>query len=367
MRLLAAAFLAASTAAVSFPQPPVIAAAAAGASCESLARLSLPNATVTRAETVEAGAFKPPTAGGTQPTGGVAAVEFASLRAFCRLTATMKPSADSDIKIEVWMPASGWNGKFQAVGNGGWAGLIAYPALATALARGYATASTDTGHEGASGQFALGHPEKLTDFAYRAVHEMTVHAKFIIESFYGNRPRVSYWVGCSTGGRQGLKEAQKYADDYDGIVAGAPANFWTHLMAHSIWVSHATLKDSAAMIPRDKYPVIHQAVLNACDALDGVKDGVLEDPTRCRFDPAALTCKSGDAPNCLTAPQVDATRKIYSSLKNPRTNVEIFPGLEPGSENGWAGLAGGPQPFSVPADYWKYVAFKESELGFPHA
>jgi Tannase and feruloyl esterase len=326
--------------------------------------LTLPNVTVARTETIAAGAFTPPTTGGSQPAGGVPTVEFSSLPPFCRVVATLKPSTDSNIKIEVWMPISGWNGKFQAVGNGGWAGLISYPALAAALARGYATASTDTGHEGANGQFALGHPEKLTDFAYRAVHEMTVQAKSIMQSFYGNRPRLSYWVGCSTGGRQGLKEAQKYPADYDGIVAGAPANFWTHLMAHSIWVGQATLKDPAGMIPREKYSVIHQAVLNACDSLDGVSDGVLEDPTRCRFDPAALACKSGDAPNCLTAPQVDAARKICGALKNPRTSQEIFPGLEPGSENGWAGLAGGPAPFAIAADHFKYVVFKDPNWDF---
>lgn len=361
MRLLSTALLAAATASVSFPQPLIV---AAGTSCETLASLSLPHVTVTRTETVSAGAFKPPTTGGSQPAGGVRAVAFSSLPAFCRVAATLTPSDDSDIKIEVWMPISRWNGKFEAVGNGGWAGSISYPALATALARGYATASTDTGHEGANGQFALGHPEKLTDFAYRAVHEMTVQAKSIIDSFYGTGPRLSYWVGCSGGGRQALKEAQKYADDYDGIVAGAPANYWTHMVAHSIWVGQATLKDPAGMIPREKYPAIHQAVLEACDTLDGVKDGVLEDPTRCHFDPAILACKSGDAPNCLTESQVDAARKIYGALKNPRTSEEIFPGLEPGSENAWAGLAGGPAPFAPAMDHFKYVVFKDPNWDF---
>src|SRR5207253_7652796 len=140
-----------------------------------------------------------------------------------RVAATLKPTDDSRIRIEVWMPASGWNGKFQGVGNGGWEGNIAYPSLAAAVTRGYAAASTDTGHVGGTGSFAVGHPEKLVDFAYRAVHEMTVHANAIVTAFYGSAPRLSYWTGCSSGGRQGLKEAQHFSGDYTGIIAGAPA------------------------------------------------------------------------------------------------------------------------------------------------
>ena len=156
----------------------------------------------------------------------------------------MKPTDDSDIKIEVWLPASGWNGKFQAVGNGGWAGVISYGAMAEALRDGYATSSTDTGHVGGSGSFALGHPEKVVDFGYRSEHEMTVKSKAIIEAFYGSAAQMSYWNGCSTGGRQGLKEAQRFPDDYDGIVAGAPANPRTHLAFATLWIAHANLERS---------------------------------------------------------------------------------------------------------------------------
>ncbi len=158
--------------------------------------------------------------------------------------ATLTPSSDSDIKIEVWLPASGWNNDFQAIGNGGWNGTMGYAPLAEGVKRGFATAGTDTGHEGGSASFALGHPEKLTDFAYRAVHEMTVTSKAIIQNFYGSAPRYSYWNGCSTGGRQGLKEAQKFPADYDGIVAGAPANYQTHLHVWSIWVAQASEQDA---------------------------------------------------------------------------------------------------------------------------
>src|SRR5262249_43220580 len=256
--------------------------------------------TITLAQLVEAGAFVPPTAPTPpQPTrGDTPALApgppiYRELPAFCRVAATLRPSSDSDIKIEVWMPATGWNGKFLAVGNGGWAGNISYGGpngLAASLQRGYATASTDTGHtgNGFDASFAMNHPEKLIDFGYRAVHEMTVQAKAVIATYYSSGPRLSYWNGCSTGGRQGLMEAQRYPADFDGIIAGAPANYMTHLLAHSLWVGHATLKDPASYIPHEKYPILHAAVVNACDALDGVTDGVLEDPTRCPFDPKTL-------------------------------------------------------------------------------
>ena len=196
----------------------------AAGSCEALAAVALPNTTVTAAQMVEAGAFRPPNQAN-------ASRAFAALAAFCRVTATLAPSSDSDIKVEVWLPATNWNGKFQAVGNGAFNGTIAYPALAAALARGYAAASTDTGHVGGSARFALGHPEKVIDFGYRAVHEMTVAAKAIVAAHYGTGPRFSYWNGCSAGGRQGLKAAQRFPADFDGIIAGAPANNFTRLAA----------------------------------------------------------------------------------------------------------------------------------------
>jgi Tannase and feruloyl esterase len=331
-------------------------ASAANKSCESVTALTLPNTSITSAQAVSAGAFTLP---GMPP-----ALRFDDLPSFCRVTATMKPSDDSDIKIEVWMPAAGWNGKFEAVGNGGWSGAIGYPQLAAGLRRGYATASTDTGHSGARGAFALGHPEKLIDFGYRAVHEMTVQAKAIVAAFYGDGPKFSYWNGCSSGGKQGLKEAQRFPSDYDGIIAGAPANYWTHLMASGVWIGQATLKESASYVPKDKYALIHKAVLDACDAVDGVKDGVIEDPTRCRFDPHALQCAGDDGPTCLTARQVEAVRKIYAGPSNPRTAKPIFPGLEPGSELGWAAMAGGPQPFGITDDHFKYVVFKDPNWDF---
>ncbi len=213
---------------------------AAAASCESLASLALPHAKIDAVQAVAHGTFVPPggRGAGADPAveraaagRGAAANPYANTPAFCRVTATLTPSSDSDIKAEVWLPASGWNGKYQAVGGGGWAGVISYPAMAAAVAGGYATASTDTGHKGGTADFALGHPEKVIDFGYRGIHETTVAAKPIIDAFYGTAPTVSFFNGCSTGGRQAITEAQRYPNDFDAIVAGASA--WDGMRMHS--------------------------------------------------------------------------------------------------------------------------------------
>ena len=190
-----------------------------------------------------------------------AADAFRALPAFCRVAATLKPTRDSDIKIEVWMPASGWNGKFQAVGNGAFNGAIAYPAMTTALARGYATSSTDTGHVGGSASFALGHPEKVIDFGWRAVHEMTVAAKKIIAAYYDAAPKFSYWNGCSAGGRQAMKEAQRFPADFDGIIAGAPGLDWTGRAAQAVRVAKALETNEAARLSQPQTQLLHRAVV----------------------------------------------------------------------------------------------------------
>jgi feruloyl esterase len=336
-----------------FPVLALLAASPAlAASCEGLTSLTLPDATITSAQSVAAGQFSPPAGRGGAPN----AAGYQDLPAFCRVSATLKPTSDSDIKVEVWLPATGWNGKFQAVGNGGWAGVISYRELGEALRRGYATASTDTGHTGGSGQFALGHPEKLIDFGWRSEHEMTVKSKAIVSAFYGNPARLSYWNGCSTGGRQGLQEAQRFPNDYDGIIAGAPAN----RTALALWIAFAMLKDPASYIPASKYALVHRAVVDACDASDGLKDGLIEDPTRCHFDPKVLLCKGADDASCLTAPQVEAARKIYTPATNPRTGQQLFPSLPLGTELGWAILGAGPDASAVMLDHYKYVVFKDA-------
>lgn len=323
------------------------------ASCESLVSLKLSDAKITTAELVPAGGFAPPSAGQGGGKGG-ALNAYKNVPEFCRVSATLTPSSDSDINVEIWLPSSNWNRKFQAVGNGGWAGVISYSALAEAVKAGYASASTDTGHVGGSGSFALGHPEKLIDFGWRSEHEMTVKSKAVIQAFYGSAPLRSYWNGCSTGGRQGLKEAQKFPDDYDGIIAGAPAN----RTALALWIAFAVLKDPASFIPATKYSLIHQAVLDACDARDGVKDGLIEDPARCNFDPRVLLCKGADGPSCLTAAQAEAARKIYTPGTNPRTGEELFPSLARGSELGWGTMGSGPDPYNNMLDQYRYVVFK---------
>src|SRR5215510_5829618 len=331
---------------------------AVSTACDKLAALALPNTTITSAQLVPAGPFTPPAPQGppggpvtpnAQGRGGAAGGRGGGppaaqivLPAHCRVQVVLKPSTDSHIEMEVWLPAENWNGKFEAVGNGGWAGNISYPALASALQEGYATASNDTGHKGGNAAFAIGHPEKLIDFAYRAVHEMTVQSKSIISSYYGRAPRLSYWNGCSTGGRQGLMSAQKYPEDFDAILAGAPANYQTHLHAWDLSVAVPALKDSAASIPASKLALINRAVLNACDAKDGVKDGLLNDPRTCSFDVATLACKAGDADDCLTAAQIAQAKRAYSATKTASGEV-VFPGKDPGSETGWGGFVGGGQ------------------------
>ena len=258
-------------------------AAAGPIACEALAQVPLADGTLVSAEAVQAGAFVPP-----GPTNASAASVFGTLPAFCRVTARLTPTPDSDIRIEVWLPRSGWNRKMQAAGNGGLGGTVPYAALAAAVRAGYAAAGTDTGHVGGNADFVPGHPEKLVDFAYRAIHAMTVSAKAVVTAHYDARPVKSYFSSCSTGGRQGLVEAQRYPEDFDGIVAGDASWDQMRLYAARVALNIFVNRDAAAVIPPGKYPLIHNAVLNACDALDGVKDGVIEDPARCTFDLSTL-------------------------------------------------------------------------------
>jgi len=320
--------------------------------CGSLSSLALPNTSITLAQVVAAGAF-------TLPAANPATPQLSQLPAFCRVAATLTPSSDSDIKIELWLPLAHWNGKFLAVGNGGLAGTITYDWLAAALQQGYATASTDTGHAGANASFALGHPEKVIDFAYRAVHEMTVKSQAILAAFYGRAPQLSYFTGCSTGGRQGLMEAQRYPEDFDGIIAGAPANNQTHLSAWRIAVEAKILQSSASVVPPAKLALLNRAVLAACDALDGVTDGLLTDPRQCHFDPATLLCRGAARDDCLTAQQIAAVRMAYAPAT--RTTGElIFPGLVPGGETGWDMLtAAKPEPGSIDVGLFRFVAHED--------
>jgi feruloyl esterase len=329
-------------------------AAHAAQTCETLTKLDLPATSITLAESVAAGSFTPPV--GKAPP---------NMPAFCRVEGTIKPSSDSSIYFEVWMPASNWNRKFQGAGNGGFAGTIGYDQLMNAVAHNYATAATDTGHHagGTDASWALDHPEKIADFGYRAIHETAVKAKAILHAFYGDVPQRSYFSSCSNGGRQALMEAQRYPEDYDGIVAGAPANYWTHLLANAAWDNLALFGEKDSYIPPKKLPAIQTAALAACDALDGVKDGVIEDPSRCHFDPAVLECQDAESDSCLTAPQVTALKKLYAGGRN--SHGRLFPGYSPGGEaesGGWAVWITGPSPehslmYTFSTQFYKNMVF----------
>lgn len=308
-----------------------IASARAAATCEDLVSLKLPDTTITLAQSVAAGAFTPP----PDPFAFPPAVPFKDVPAFCRVTGVIKPTSDSNIQFEVWMPTAGWNGKLQGIGNGGFAGSIPYGALSLPIARGYSIATTDTGHVGGDASWALAHPEKVVDFGHRAIHETAVKAKAILRAFYGEGPLHSYFSSCSNGGRQALMEAQRYPEDYDGIIAGAPANFWTHLLAAAAW-NVQVLNAAGGYIPASKLKAIEAAALAACDARDGLVDGVIDVPTKCGFDPATLLCQGSESDSCLTEPQVAALKKIYTGPRNSQ-GEQVFPGYPPGSETGPGG------------------------------
>ena len=304
--------------------------------CGKLMQVSLPNAKIIFADMVDAGGFAgPPTEGGSRDL----TAPYKHVPAFCRVVAIATPSADSNIRIEVWMPSSRWNGKLQGIGNGGFAGSIDFMALGAAVSNGYAATGTDTGHSasGIDARWALGHPEKVADFGHRGIHEMTRVAKAMIPAFYGKSLERSYFVGCSDGGREALMEAQRYPADYDGILAGAPANYWTALFSTAASDTQALTADAASYIPATKVPAIAAAVLAACDGLDGVRDGILNDPRQCRFDPTTIQCKAGgDTDKCLTPKQVATLKKIYAGPHDFQGH-EVFPGYLPGAEDGQGG------------------------------
>ena len=319
----------------------------AAADCAGLKARSGTRIQITSAELVPSGPAASPAGAGAAPAGKTPGAASAPiLPAYCRVAAVLTPSPDSHIEMELWLPAETWNGKFQAVGGGGWAGTISTSAMVSALREGYATASNDTGHKGGNALFGIGHPEKVTDYAYRAVHEMTAWSKTLIEAFYGQKPRLSYWNGCSTGGRQGLMEAQRYPEDYDAVIAGAPANYHSHLHVADIALAVPLMKDDALKVPPAKLDLLNKAVLAACDELDGVKDGLLQDPVKCKYDPAVLLCKSGDRADCLTAGQVETIKRAYAPITTKSGEI-VFPGKSHGSEYSWSLNSSQPSPVSA--------------------
>ena len=323
----------------------LVAAPAMAVDCSALAAATIPGATVTAASLVSAGAepFKQP-------------------RDFCRVAATARPTTDSDIRIELWIPAGGgWNGKFLQVGNGGFAGKIPYGSLALGLAAGYAVAGTDNGHQSADGtdaSWALGHPEKLIDFGWRAVKTTTDIAKAVLAA-YGAPPKKSYFFGCSDGGREALMTAQRNPRDFDGIVAGAAANYWTSLQASAAILEKKALAPGA-MLSKAKLPALQAAALKACGG-----GGWVADPTSCHFDPAVLLCRGAATDQCLTKAEVATVRSIYRGVVNPATGKPM-PGLKPGAEaqpgswDAWllghnAGAGAGDRPEGFAANWFGYV------------
>lgn len=298
------------------------------ATCESLTGKAFGDASITVAES-ESPAFSikdqiPPN-------------PVSPSRPFCRVRGTIKPSLDSDIRFELWLPEpAAWNGKYEGVGNGGFAGFITYTPMGRALEAGYAVSGTDTGHvaQVTDARWALSHPEKVIDFGWRAIHETAVASKAIVQAYYGRGAAHAYFAGCSDGGREALMEAQRFPGDYDGIVAAAPANDWTHLLAAGAWAEQALLAEPGGALSASKLPAITNAVLAACHG----EDGMLDDPGQCRFDPSVLLCKGPESDSCLTPAQVTTLEKIHSGPRDP-AGRPVFPGLTPGSEadpSGWS-------------------------------
>lgn len=332
----------------------------AAAPCEALAALTIANTVVTSAESVPPGPLSRSSAGGQQ------ARDLGDLPAFCRVSVVSRPVDDSEIGIEVWLPsADAWNGKLLGTGNGGYSGELGYEAMASGLRKGYAAAGSDTGHQGGDLKFAVGHPEKVNDWGYRAVHVMTETAKLLVRNYYGRFADYSYFSGCSTGGHQALMEAQRYPEDYDGIVAGDPGHNRVRLNVGFLWSWTAVNQDSVAPFPASKLPFLGRQAIASCDPLDGVEDGLIADPPRCRFDPGTLLCHGADGGDCLTAAEVNAARRVYGGARNPRTGEQIYPGWAPGSEasgaeraGGWAGyFVGRPEPART--DFWRYWVFED--------
>ena len=330
--------------------------AAAKMDCGSLTRLTFEgNTTITSATVVSSGTL----AASERQT-------LNNLPPFCRVIGVSKPTSDSHINFEVWLPANSWNGKFLSSGEGGYAGTLNYTrsgldgGLDELIRRGYASASTDTGHLSSDPNWAIGHPEKIIDYLHRSKHLVTVAAKGVIAAYYGKPADRSYFNSCSNGGRQALMEAQRYPDDYDGFVVGAPWNYQSHSNAGFVWDAQ-TLSAPGAAIPASKLPAINAAVLAACDAKDGLADQVIEDPAKCAFHPETLLCKGAESDACLTQAQITALNKLYEGPKHPRTGASIFPGWARGSELGWTRLVESGNLGSLGRAYFGNLVFQKPD------
>ena len=291
---------------------------------------------------------------------------------FCRVAGTSEPAAGSHIGFEIWLPKKDWNGRLKMFGNGGYSSVLPYAEMAAHLTQGYAVVGTDTGHAGEGPDFARNNSEAITDWGYRAVHTTIVNAKRIVAEFYGRAPRFSYFEGCSTGGHQALTEAQRFPEDFDGIVAGAPGNNRTHLTAAFLWQfvqNQVRAGTPRQIVPARKLPLLTKASYAACKKQNGAdagglpSDPFLNDPVSCNFDPATLLCPGAETDECLTNEQVAVVKRMYDGAQNPRTGERIYFGWPAGSESGWSQYWADPQNAAAPArtDFWRYWVFKDPD------
>ena len=315
--------------------------------CAELANLKLDHVTITEAVSVPA----------------------AALPAYCKVSGFAHPTPDSNIGFAVMIPENGaWNGRYLQLGNGGFAGVIPERGLFMGLAQGFAVAGTDDGHQSTvntEASWALHHPEKQIDFGYRALKETTDAAKAIIRAYAGSAPKFSYFQGCSDGGREALMEAQRYPDDFDGIVSGDPANHWTHLLTQAAWNYQALTHTPESYLTQDKLKLAQAEAVRQC----GDADGVIEDPLSCRFKPEKIRCKGADGASCLTDAQIATLRKMYAGPKNPRTGELIISGFTPGGEGeaqGWSRWISGTTPgdkealiYGFGSNFFRYIVFAD--------
>lgn len=315
------------------------------AACQALNTIALPELAEIQAQWNPQGPSTIPSlADGTAPR--------PDLPAHCRVRGRIEPT----IQFEVWLPDPlAWNGRFLGVGGGGYAGDVNFGPMALRLNQGYATASTDTGHAGNSFGW-LSDASVLRDFAYRAIYEMSSKAGVVVASFYARPADYRYFNGCSLGGRQGLMEAQRFPDDYDGIVAGAPVNAFVETRTTQLWATRAaqpltgqSLLDSSALA------LLTTSATEQCDTLDGVADGVIEDPRRCNFDPRRLQCGPASPGSCLTEAQVSAAEAVYQGPAAAETGP-IAPGFAVGSETGWT-FANGSDLSPLTDEFFSRVVF----------
>lgn len=336
-------------------------AAAASEDCARLGDLDLASARVISAKGESSSSFK-------HPDGHPISIS----KPFCRVVVSSRPSKDSDIRVEVWLPfESDWNGRLWGVGNSTWAGYVPYRSMATRLQAGYAAVGTDTGHRARSGDstWARGHPEKIIDYGHRGIHEAAVAAKRVAAAFYGRHAEHAYFSGCSTGGRHALMEAQRYPDDYDGIIGGDPDYDSTLYYAGITQLQSHWMADRARTLPASKIPAVKAAALAACDRADGIADGVIADPPSCKFDTAVLACKGAETDRCLTPPQLATLREIYDGVPVPALR-RGFAGYAVGSEEDWDwihlghGGAGTSDGFEEATGFFRDLVFADPTWDF---